>query len=197
MKKLTETMKQMLDALAFADAGEYLSRREKARVLGQNKNPAAIAPATPEPATLRARNTARRVALYLGSELPSEVMEYVIQTCSRLQHELTVLTFESENTGRALLEPHKQALAAAGVEMEIVTLSGDPMSGLRRYLRGHPEVAFLACKEAGYLGRSYLNGAQGKNALPVPVVVVTTTAEGTGSQGQPAVDSGANRAVVA
>ena len=62
MKKLTGNMKQMLDALAFADAGEYLTRRGKSRVLGQMKNPAAIAPATPEPATLRARSTARRVA---------------------------------------------------------------------------------------------------------------------------------------
>ena len=33
MKKLTETMKQMLDALACAHAGEHLSAREKARIL--------------------------------------------------------------------------------------------------------------------------------------------------------------------
>ena len=183
MKMLTETMKQMLDALAFADAGEYLTRREKSRVLGQKSGVIERAPFIPEPVKARSGSTARRVALYLGSELPPEVMDYVIQTCARLQHALTVLTFESENTARALLDPHRQALEAAGVEMELVTLSGDPMSG------SHPEIAFLACKDAGYLGRSYLNGAKGKNALPVPVVVVTTAAESSGALDQPAADS--------
>ncbi len=197
MKKLTETMKQMLDALAFAHAGEYLSGREKARVLAQKSGEIEKAPAAPKRVKERAASKARRVALYLGSELPPAVMDYVIQTCSRLQHELTVLTFESENTARALMEPHLQALDAAGVEMDLVTLSGEPMAGLRRYLRSHPEVAFLACKDAGYLGRSYLNGTQGKNALPVPVVVVTTATESTGAQEQPAADGNGTGAVVA
>ena len=197
MKKLTETMKQMLDALAFAHAGEYLTRREKARVLGRNSGVIERAPFIPEPVKLRSGSAARRVALYMGSELPPEVMDYVIQTCARLQHALTVVTFQSENTGRALLDPHRQALEAAGVEMELVTLSGEPMSGLQRYLRSHPEIAFLACKDAGYLGRSYLKGTKGKNALPVPVVVVTTAAESTGALDQPAADSNRGGAVVA
>ena len=198
MNKLTETMKQMLDALAFADAGEFLTRREKARVLGQmSSNTIDIAPASPEPVPVRTRNTARRVALYLGSELPPEVMDYVIETCARLRHELTVLTFESENTGQALMDPHRQALEAAGVDMELVTLSGEPMRGLKRYLRSRPEVAFLACKDSGYLGRSYLYGTQSKNALPVPVVVVTTSSENSGMQGQLASDENSRGAVVA
>jgi hypothetical protein len=197
MKMLTETMKQMLDALAFADAGEYLTRREKSRVLGQKSGVIERAPFIPEPVKPRSGSTARRVALYVGSELPPEVMDYVIQTCARLEHALTILTFQSGNTARALLDPHRQALEATGVEMELVTLSGDPMSGLQRYLRSHPEIAFLACKDAGYLGRSYLNGAKGKNALPVPVVVVTTTAESSRALDQPAADSGRAGAVVA
>jgi len=197
MKMLTETMKQMLDALAFADAGEYLTRREKSRVLGQNSGAVERAPFIPEPAKMPSRSTARRVALYLGSELPPEVLDYVIQTCARLQHALTVVTFQSENTARALLDPHRQALEAAGVEMELVTLSGEPMSGLQRYLRSHPEIAFLACKDTGYLGRTYLNGTKGKNAMPVPVVVVTTTAQGSGVLNQPAADSNRAGAVVA
>ena len=197
MKMLTETMKQMLDALAFADAGEYLTRREKSRVLGQKSGVIERAPFIPEPVKVRSGSTARRVALYLGSELPPEVLDYVIQTCARLQHALTVVTFQSENTAQALLDPHQQALEAAGVEMELVTLSGEPMSGLQRYLRSHPEIAFLACKDAGYLGRSYLNGTKAKNALPVPVVVVTTAAESSGALDQPAADSNRSGAVVA
>ena len=49
MKKLTETMKQMLDALACAHAGEYLSAREKARVLAHKPDAINTQPAGTEP----------------------------------------------------------------------------------------------------------------------------------------------------
>lgn len=180
MKKLTAVMKQMLDALAHAHAGEHLSPRGKAMALGQQDTVAVNQIVEQDAETSRAtsKTNVRRVALYLGSELHPEVMEYVIATCSRLCHGLTVLTFQSKSDGRALMDPYEQALAAAGVEMEMVVLSGDPISGLGRYLRRHPEIAFLACRETGYLGRSYLKGTQRKNLLPVPVVVVATSAEG-------------------
>lgn len=174
MKKLNETLKQMLDALAYAHAGEYLTPREKARILSQPSGALQAMQEIPEPVKAVTSSKARRVALYLGSELPPEVMDYVIQTCMRLRHELTVLTFESESTGRALLQPHQEALDAAGVDMKLVTLNGQPVPGLARYLRSHSEVAFLACKDSGYLGRSYLYGTQRNKAIPVPVVVVAT-----------------------
>ncbi len=176
MKILTEAMKQMLDALAFADAGEHLSGKQKTQVLAKSSYTINQVPSSVEAQQTRSRSTARRVALYLGSELPVEVIDYVISTCASLKHELTVLTFQSESAGMELLEPHQAALAEAGVEMELVTLNGDPLASLARYLRGHSEIAFLTCKDTGYLGRSYLKGMQRKD-LPVPVVVVTTTAE--------------------
>ena len=206
MKKLTETMKEMLDALACAHAGEYLSAREKAAILA--RKPCTIKPepvvteavkGCAEPARASTGSNARQIALYLGSELPPAVMDYVIETCSRTQHDLTVLTFQSENSGRALLDPYQHALESAGVDMQFESLTGEPVAGLRRYLRSHPEVAFLACKDAGYLGRSYLYGSQSqkKNSLPVPVVVITTAAESSGTQGQLASDKNSSGAVVA
>jgi hypothetical protein len=188
MKKLSETLKQMLDALACADAGEYLTRRGKSRVLSQRSGVIQKTPYITEPTQTDADSNARRVALYLGSELPPEVMDYLVQTCARLRHQLTVLTFETENTARALLEPHQKALDDAGVDMKLVSLAGDPVPGLARYLRRHPEVAFLACKDLGYLGRSYLNGTPRENALPVPVVIVTSKSGAAEKPLQPAAD---------
>ena len=189
MKKLTENLKQMLDALAHAHAGEYLTQREKTRILTQAPGSIELVPPPAEPAVVNKGSTARRIALYLGNDLPAEVMDYVIQTCARVQHELTVLTFESESCARALLEPHLKALEAAGVDMKLEVLSSEqPIAGLKRYLRSHPEVAFLACKDTGYLGRSYLSGTRNQNSLPVPVVVVTTQAQAGGRAVQPATD---------
>lgn len=180
MTALTSTLKKMLNGLAHADAGEYLSRRQKQRHMKsatvhfvKAEDPA---PQIEIPEVTAARPR-RRVAMYMGSELPGAVMEYVMQTCSSLDHDLLVLTFESESISGALLKPYREKLENLGIAMKVKRLTGEPVKGLSRYLRSHPEVAFMACKESGYLGRSYVNGTQAKNALPVPVVVVATQSE--------------------
>lgn len=170
MTKLTNEIKRMLNALAYANAGENLTLRQKSHHLNASTG-AAIAAATPVQVQ-SASGRRQQVALYMGSELPEDMMQYVLQTCSRLNHGLTVLTFQSESSAQALLNPYTESLAAAGISMNLVQLSGDPVSGLARYLGRHPEVAFLACNETGYLGRSFLNGTQRQDILPVPVVMV-------------------------
>jgi len=193
MKKLSKHLKKMMDALAYAHAGEHLSRRDKMRSMPSNGDVSKVIPETPAAAASKTGKQARRIALYVGNELPAEVMEYVIETCSRLQHDLTVLSFQTDTTGRDLMAPHLEALADAGIDMELITLSGEPITGMARYLRRRPDVAFMACKDSGYLGRSFLHGTQRKNVLPVPVVVVTTKKPGeTEEQTAPAKDNGAN-----
>lgn len=183
MKKLTDTLKQMLNALAHADAGEYLNRQQKDQIL--DGVPALTEKTEAIKAARPSNSKRRRVALYLGSELPAEVMTYIVDTCENLQHDLTVLTSQTESTARALLQPHNEALNTAGVDVQLVQLSGDPISGLSRYLKGRPEIAFLACKDSGYLGRKIRQNSQGKNLMPVPVVVVDTGKADSSSQ-QPA-----------
>jgi len=172
MKVLTDALKQILNSLAYANAGEYMTQRDKARFLNQST---ADIKTVIEPVEVKVVSKARHIALYTGSELPSEVMDYVIETCLRLKNDLTVLTFESKKASTALLQPYENILAKAGINMQVANLTGDPITGLARYLRKHPEVAFLACKDSGYLGRSYVNSSQRKNALPVPIVVVATS----------------------
>jgi len=174
MKKLTNTIKQMLNGLASADAGEYLTSRQKDGVLGALPN--WIDNSRSGIALNETANTSkrRRVALYLGSELPQEVMSYLLETCVSMQHNLIVLTFQTEKTARKLLKPYMQELTSAGINMRLVQLHGEPIPALKRFLKGHAEVAFLACKDNGYLGRKYFQDNEGKNNLPVPVVVIET-----------------------
>lgn len=178
MKPLSNALKKMLNGLAYADAGEHLSRRQKSAYLENVNQTVEDSPIpAPTPSKTKARTSAkRRVAMYLGSELPPAMMDYVIDTCASLEHDLTVLTFESGMVSSVLLEPYSERLQASGIDMEIARLNGEPIKGLARYLRSRPEVAFLACKDSGYLGRNYMNGTQLKSALPVPVVVVVTDA---------------------
>lgn len=184
MKPLSNALKKMLNGLAYADAGEHLSRRQKSAYL-ENVNQVVEDNPSPVEApskTVARTSASRRVAMYLGSELPPTMMDYVIDTCASLEHDLTVLTFESDMVSSALLNPYSERLQAKGIDMEIARLSGEPVKGLARYLRSRPEIAFLACKDSGYLGRNYMNGTQLKSALPVPVVVVVTDPSATESR---------------
>lgn len=174
MTKLTENIKRMLNALAYANAGENLSAREKMIYLSSSE-PAVAMLAEP----FVAGSAQKQVALYMGSELSADVMNYVMQTCARLNHGLTVLTFQPEFHAQALLKPYAEALESAGITLKLETLAGDPLNGLSRYLRRHPAVAFLACNESGFLGRGLLNGTQRQDVLPVPVVLVASNTNKT------------------
>lgn len=192
MTKLTTALKQMLNGLAAADAGEYLSMTQKFRYL--NPGASIAVPSTVEPA--RPASARKHIALLLGSELPAEIINYVVQTCTRLQHDLIVLTFQSNRDAQALLSPYADVLAKAKIGMELEVLSGDTVSGLARYLRRHAGIAFLACNEAGYLGCGLLSGAQSPKAFPVPVVLVATRSSAKiAGQGSP--DQAAARTSVA
>lgn len=183
MKPLTNALKKMLNGLAYADAGEYLTPRQKSAYLG-NATVNVVRSTDPAPVlseTAGQGSARRHVAMYMGSELPARMMEYVIETCSSLDHDMSVLTFETESVASKLLEPYAGTLKDKGIKLKIAKLSGEPVTGLARYLRSHPEIAFMACKDTGYLGRSYMNGTQVKSALPVPVVVVVVDPEAAAS----------------
>lgn len=166
MFKLTDEIKRMLNALAYAHEAEYLTLPQKHRALSGST--ASVTATNPVPA----KKSGPQIALYLGSELPADVMQYVIQTCIRLKHGLTVLTFQSEGEAQALLKPYQAELEDAGIAVELSVLSGEPPAALVHALRKRGEIAFLVCNESGYLGRGLVTGIVRQDAFPVPVVMV-------------------------
>lgn len=172
MSILKDILKRMGKGFEHAYSGENMSLKQKEKYL--NNSSVYAKPVNVEAITFEASNGSNRrhVALFLGSELPAALMDYVIQTCTTLKHELTVITFQTEKTARNLLKLYEKNMQDAGIELTLVALTGDPISRLTRYLKGHPEIAFLACKDTGYIGHRYINGPKDKNLLPIPVVVV-------------------------
>lgn len=182
------TFQRMLNALAYAHAGESLTLTQKDRVLAGASAAPAPAPA-PEQAAAAPRS---QVGLYLGSEVPESVMHYVLQTCTRLHHGLTVFSFQSEREIESILAPYQDVLATAGIAVQRVALTGDPAKVLALALKRRSEVAFLVCNESGFLGSRLTHGALRPDSLPVPVVLVA--ARGAAVEHRGAVLPGASRA---
>lgn len=176
-------LKRMLNALSFAHAGESLSLSQKDRALA-GSSAAATAQRTPTAAETMACAVPRsQVGLYLGSELPASVMQYVLQTCVRLHHGLTVFSFQSEREIDESLAPHRTALAEANIAVKTVALTGDPAKVLASALKRRADVAFLVCNESGFLGNRLTRGAMSPDSLPVPVVLVAARGEAVEHRG--------------
>jgi hypothetical protein len=162
MKKLTEQIKQALGALASADAGEMLSRREK------NQRLAGAAEHVSEPADPGTRSM---VVLALGELLPPAVMRYALSVCQRLDADLCVLTDNLDRAWR-LLDPHRIDWQTAGIACTTETTGAH--RGIPAFFDAHPQTLFAI---AGGYGDA-LSGHVGnrrkllRKRLPVPVVMV-------------------------
>ena len=184
MIKLNDEIKRMLNALAYAHEGENLTPRQKGRIIAGGTAPTIVIEPTP------VQKSGPQIGFYLGSELSPEVMQYVMQTCSRLKHGLTVFTFQNETDARALLKPYQTELEDTRISVQLTVLSGEPPAALAQALRKRPEIAFLICNESGYLGRGLMQGIVRQDAFPVPVVMVaasdTTTLKAEQAETAPA-----------
>ena len=172
MKRLTEELKRALAALAWADAGEMLSRPEKARILTDPgatvDEPALLPPARTRPASA---GPGRKVALGLGRDLPEGVMSYVVSTCQRFGAHLTVLTLEDPASVSTQLAPYAQDLAAAGIRWDVVQLGPHPAEEVTRYLRDNPRIMFMVSSGVDDPSRALL-GEDGRKPRPLPVPLV-------------------------
>lgn len=167
MKKLSADLKRMLAAMAYADAGEMLSGRQKTHLLDAPDRLAKTAP-PPAPAPRR------QVALSIGTMLPQAVIDYATGICRRLGADLAVLC-TNPTRALALLAPHQAAFAAAGIGCQTISLDGNAGTAMRRYLDGNPQVMFVVSSGPEDPAQSMLENPNNLEAPPVPVVIVANS----------------------
>lgn len=173
MKRLADQIKQALSALARADEGEVSGRYRMEAAL----NPA---PASPRPAS----SPHRLVALGVGRTLPTEVMDYVIGVCRRMQANLLLLSTDPEGL-RHLLAPHLPALQ--GISCEAEPLDGASRRTVMAVLARRSGVLFAVSGTTDDPVRCLVDGKRGllSRDTPVPVVVVGAAAARTDLRADP------------
>lgn len=152
MKKLSQHLKQALAALATADAGEMLTRRQMTRVLherGEHGGPA-VPPR-------------RQVALWAGATVSKAALDYALSASKRLDAGLSVLHAQGIDTARL-----RKSLGDGA--FQLVALSGRPEAALRHYVATHSRVAFLVLDGDDHAAQLL---AQRAGNPGVPMVVVT------------------------
>jgi hypothetical protein len=177
MRRLSPTLKTLLEGLAYADLAEMLPPSAKNRSLGPdhgtadsssasvNEVPAMDSGVLPSP---------RRVGLFLGPYATNALIDYAFDSCVRLDAELVVFTFMDGTRARRLLEESRSWPPERPPVLHIEHLTGKPEQALRSLQGRGSRLEFLVCDERGYLGHQIVGR---EISLDVPVVMVAPPQE--------------------
>lgn len=166
MKTLADQIKQALSALAFADIGERVGRRERHAALFP-ATPLASPSATSVPTAMPAPH--QWIALGVGDKLPPHVMSYVIAACRRMQADLLLISVDALRV-RQLLAAYLPDLQ--GIECRTEELASPGAAAVARALDLHRGVLFAVSGTDNDPLRPLLRARRGPRS-PVPVVLVS------------------------
>lgn len=167
MKNLADQIKQALGALAYADIGERIGRREKHAALFPKT--AARAP-LPSPVPVPApAATQKWIALGVGDSLPPHVMAYVIGACRRMRADLLLIARDAMRA-RALLAEFLPDLQ--GIACETEELAGASSASVVDAMNRRHGLLFAVSSAENDPLRPLLRPRRGPRS-PVPVVLVT------------------------
>jgi hypothetical protein len=170
MKKLSDNLKQMLAGLAYQDAGEFLTQREKMKALGyaterQERPSASLEGVRKIPAT-------RRIALISNGRGLGAPLTYVLDACQRQDAEVDLLihgTTDAEN-----ISALERRIKEAGLMCHRIQLGTQPLDGVLSYVRNHPALTFMVAMPDDDVAKSLLEEViPGKGGrMPVPLVLI-------------------------
>lgn len=162
MKRLTDQLKQAIEAMAFADIGERTGRAAMHEAL-YGKSPMA----TPPAAAPR-----RMIALGVGNHLPPTVMAYVIGACRRMGADLMLITHDA-TAARYMLDPYLRELD--GIRCETAELAHRTRGAVLQVLSRRSEILFAVSGTPDDPVAGLVSGRRGllSRKSPVPVVVVS------------------------
>jgi hypothetical protein len=139
MFKLNDDLKKMLNGLAYQDAGEMLSTREKIRRLNNSLEVDQVtSPANPQ---IISQSVDQHIALICDAREHGVSIDYAIETCTRLEGKMDLLLHDSaiQTDTRAL----ENRIRSAGIQCHTIQLGTKPMQRIHQYLWGTAPVASI------------------------------------------------------
>lgn len=167
MKRLSENLKQMMNALALQDAADFLPRSRKLEMLEIGVQPVTAAkvpqPLPPTPP--------RRVALLSDGVNITEVLQYALEACQRQQATLDLVLYGKAKEQALLL---RTQLQARGLAHELILLGEESIDALTEYLSLRRTLVYLIAPADDHLAlaltEQVLPSRGGRLHLPVVLV---------------------------
>ncbi len=164
MKRLSEDLKRMLNALALQDAADFLPMRDKLSALGQQGGKSRVAQDLPPPPP-------RRVAVLSDGGDSEGVLQYALDACQRQQASLDLVLY---GQAREQVEEIRTQLQRRGIAHEIILLGQQSVEALAEYLNARRTLTYLVAPADDRLALQLTEGATphrgGHRHLPMVLV---------------------------
>jgi len=172
MKNIPDDVKRFFSKLNFqaADAGEYLSRQEKRKLLGDiddvvSNKPAWVDPQDQCPAV-------KRIALISEGQLMNRPLEYAIETAVRMNSEIDLLLHGIVDIDS--VNALEQSIRDAGVRCQSIRLEIEAAQSIMNYIAIHPSLVFLIATPEDTAARELIEKflPQKRGRMPAPLVLI-------------------------
>lgn len=166
VKRLKQSVKQMLNGFAYQDAGDYLTEKQKREALGIIDEMASAADAK---ATVSSETPLQRVALLSDGQDTGGALQFAIDTCKRQPATLDIL-----HLGLDAPTSLVKAMTDAGIRYEFIALGNGETGILTDYFNTRRGLIYVVATSDDAMGMK--SGKQaplhGDAPLPVPMVMV-------------------------
>jgi hypothetical protein len=169
MQRLSDSLKKMLAGLAFQDAGDYLSLREKTKALGIEAKVSANTSAETISAT---PSTRRHIALISDGQNAEATLNYAIDTSKRQQAAVDLLIpGGSDKTAITSLE---EKLRKNSIAYRCIPLAGQEVDSVMKHIDQQTNLLYLIAMSGDPLAQQLLEAMSTRpgKRMQVPIVLI-------------------------
>jgi hypothetical protein len=165
MFKLNDDLKKMLTGLAYQDAGEFLTTRDKMKLLGIS--PHEQDTPSSNPLKMVNRSVTHRIALISDGRGHGAPLEYAIETCSRLEGKIDLLIHGTKDI--AVVTALEERIRSAGLQCQTIQLGANPVEEITQYIHNQPAIASIIAMPNDVTAKPIMDQIILGKAVSVPV----------------------------
>jgi hypothetical protein len=169
MQRLSDSLKQMLAGLAYQDAGDYLSLREKTKTLGIEANGHVNPPSSQ---TSTARSTKRHIALISDGQNAEATLNYAIDTSKRQQAAIDLLI--PGGSDKTAINSLEEKIRKNGIAYRCIPLAGQEVDSVMKHIDQQTNLLYLIAMSGDPLAQRLLEAMSKESGkrMPVPIVLI-------------------------
>lgn len=170
MKRLKQTLSQMMNGLGAQYAGEYLSDEQKYEVLGLDKGAVASLDRHGK-GPGRLSNTTRRIALLTDGQNAEAAIQFAIDNCKCQSASLDIIVYGANSD--ELTRPSQMA-ERAGIRNESIRINCDEPDTLVDFLASRRGLLYLVTANEDKMVKQFSKRPHYRlrDLIPVPMVMV-------------------------
>lgn len=170
MRKLSNSLKRILTGLAYQDAGEYLSMKDKINVLGDTETQAVIT--WQKPAIRSDKSKTRRIALITDGRGIGTALDYAIDVSQRQGAQIDLLIHGAVDVER--ISSMEKQIRAADIICHRIQLYAQAIEELLQYITENSCLMFLVASPDDAAARLLVEDVipKRRSRITVPLVLI-------------------------